>query len=280
MEICPIGNNSGQFCEGTVQPNELAAAIIEIENIFLSPRDQALVKAKLGEILARVSSEDFSALTPEQKLKHLHQILINEFSLRFRRQEIPNRPGVSANLFSLSLLSGRVDCDVMSQLFLIIGQELNWPLHLVRAPRHVFIRWQDNNYTFNYETTDNWLPTDQEYIDHFKIPAAGIKSGAYLRTLSEEEAKALVYLTRGRVRGEFGDWAGAKQDMARAAELNPQDFSIIKDLGLAEMRLGDNRGALRSFEQARRLDPADRGIEGYIETAREKIEMENRLVEK
>ena len=70
----------------------------------------------------------------------------------------------------------------------------------------------------------------------------------------------------------IGDFAAAVEHLRRATELAPGNAGLLSNLGLAHVRSGNLREALRCFEAAERLDPTNPTIRQNVITARRKLE--------
>lgn len=87
-------------------------------------------------------------------------------------------------------LSGVMDtrkgsCWTLPLLYLSVAQRLHYPIYPVSAPQHIFLRYvlPDKKY-FNIEATNGGSASDEEIIYTIEIPKKGIKSGAYMRTMT------------------------------------------------------------------------------------------------
>jgi len=94
-----------------------------------------------------------------------------------------------------------VDCDIGSDLFLAIGEQLRYPLHMVTAPGHAFIRWEaDSQNTLDFETTMGYYRywngtyfTDNSLISEWHLPKQLVGVNRYLESLSENDRNAQHY---------------------------------------------------------------------------------------
>ena len=102
-------------------------------------------------------------------------------------------------LFNHSLKKRGFDCSAYSITLLAIGEVLGLPLHPVRVPGHIFVRWDPdgqhdplskdnpvNREDFNWETVIKWTKSDDYYVSRRKIPRKSIKNGVFLGNLSLE----------------------------------------------------------------------------------------------
>ncbi|XP_040528610.1 tetratricopeptide repeat protein 6 isoform X1 [Gallus gallus] len=71
-----------------------------------------------------------------------------------------------------------------------------------------------------------------------------------------------VFINRGLLYMELGDYANACEDFKEAALLSPGDSQIFQAIGTCHYRLNEFEEAVRSFNQALRLEPIS--VEAYI----------------
>ena len=113
-----------------------------------------------------------------------------------------------------------------------IGRRFGYPLKLVKAHRHLFVRWDDpegkhwfNAERFNIEVTEgvHFLPDDHYKTWPREISSEDIEAGIYLKSLSPEEEVAECLATRGHCLADNGRLAEAAQVFGLAAELSPHN---------------------------------------------------------
>ena len=98
----------------------------------------------------------------------------------------------SQNLFVHGLLFGRGGtCITLPVLYAAIGRRLGYPLKLVRAKQHLFVRWEaSSGERFNIESTAvGFEPLADEHFRHHPQPLTDkdLQSGFYLRSLQPTE---------------------------------------------------------------------------------------------
>jgi regulator of sirC expression with transglutaminase-like and TPR domain len=136
------------------------------------------------------------------------------------------------NVFLTGLLrTMRGSCVSMPLVYLVIGQRLGLPVHLVHIGKHFFVRWQEPSYRIDIETTavDHVWVTDDDsvYVEEEGMKPDDVK-GNDLRNLSNQEVIACLLFTRSchlamKVdRDPVGSWS----DLSRAFSLSPADPAI------------------------------------------------------
>jgi hypothetical protein len=160
-----------------------------------------------------------------------------EYREEFREEDLPQAQlkamyADANNTFLAGLLrTRRGSCVSMPLIYLVIGQRLGLPVHLVTVGKHYFIRWDEPGYRMNIETTIvekvAVTPDDSVYLD-----AEGLKrdqvTGSQLRNLTRREVVGNLFYTRSCYWGMKGVKFRQQslQDLARARELSPDDLAI------------------------------------------------------
>ncbi len=136
------------------------------------------------------------------------------------------------NTFLAGLLrTKRGSCVSMPLLYLVIGQRLGFPVHLVAIGQHYFIRWQEPGYRINIETTRTdkvWVTDDDSaYVEEEGMTRDQLK-GSDLRNLSNREVVGNLFFTRScywittTAKSRTKSW----MDLSRAKHLAPDDSAI------------------------------------------------------
>ena len=136
------------------------------------------------------------------------------------------------NIFLAGLLrTGRGSCVSMPLIYLVIGERLGMPVHLVTVGKHCFIRWEEPGYRMNIETTIvnklHFTPDDTVYTDVEGLKPAELV-GNQMRNLTRREVVANLFFARyahwGTYRGEYE--TQSCMDISRARHLAPDDPGI------------------------------------------------------
>lgn len=243
------------------------------------------------EYLITVSEETLKSLAPAQPgdrhaaLVSLETIakVIDAFGFTYQKN------GLLAN----ALKSRHIDCDGYSVIYLAVGEIMDLPITMVRAPAHTFVRWQlsDDEY-INWETTISAEKPDEYYIRKHDIARASngisamrsldvhrdrekILANAYVNCgvewlkkmrLNEaiERFNAAIerdpfyeapYYNIGLVYYHQGDMARAITWCKKALSLNPNHMKSHAVLGTAYMVINDKERAKKHFQRVKELDP-------------------------
>ena len=118
-------------------------------------------------------------------------------------------------------------CVSMPVLYTAVGRRVGYPLKLVLAKAHVFVRWDSpGGERFNIEATNQGMNSfDDEYYKTWpqKMTPAEVASGVYLKSLDAAEELALFLATRGHCLLDNDRMSEAQIAYAWAHHLTPGD---------------------------------------------------------
>lgn len=159
-------------------------------------------------------------------------------------------------LLAESLETGQWRCDKLSFLFYAIGQKNHWPIDIVLAPNHAFIRWsfKDNSF-LNWETTNAKAYTNDHYLTEFNISQKAIRNGIYMTPLTERQLQAVVCNNIGRAWFEKEQYEKALLYCSKAIELWPRFSEAYNNRAIVEIYLKDTDQALQDLNRTVELDP-------------------------
>jgi hypothetical protein len=172
---------------------------------------------------------EFDSSLPKFRMLALVTVLQRDYGVRYDSacQEGPYCALDPRTLFIHGLLEGHGGtCATMPVLYIAIGRRLGYPLHLVHAGEHFFVRWEEpGGERFNIEaTTLGFTPRDDEHYRHWPKPISdeAIGLGLFLRNLTPEEEYAAFLRLRGQCWLDHLRTAGALKAFARASALRPR----------------------------------------------------------
>ncbi len=151
----------------------------------------------------------------------LATVLYRDFNLRYRKQVIPLDDELffrdPANSFVHGIIEGKGGtCSSMPPLWAAVGRRLGYPLKLVGAKRHLFIRWEGTDgERFNMETTSGGFVShpDEYYMTWPGVTTAEeVKRYRFLEAYSVEREIQSFISQRGRAlmeNGRHGEAVGA-----------------------------------------------------------------------
>ncbi len=148
------------------------------------------------------------------------------------------------------------DCDILTLLYLGVGDALKLPIQAVYAPQHAFIRWHfsDGDY-LNWETTEANALTDEEYKLWRNIPSIALRTGAYLKSLSKDQAIATIYKNRGDAWKQKGDLDRAISDFDQAIAINQNHAEAYCDRAITYSLKKDYERGITDLNKAIAINP-------------------------
>jgi hypothetical protein len=197
-------------------------------------------------------------------------VLQQDFGVRYNAEliDIPDNKvdekflSDPSNMFLTGLLSEKPmgTCSSMPVLYAAIGRRLGYPLSLVSAKDHLFLRWQRSGSDgfVNIEATSQGITLhDDNYYKTWRgITEEDIKSGLYLRSLDPMQELAIFVQTRAAVLQYHGRAHDALVAYAEAARLWPENRNLRTFLADAVVRIApsefsrvpDGKAAMSSQE--------------------------------
>jgi len=116
-------------------------------------------------------------------------------------------------------------CVSLPVLYIAIGRRLGYPLKLVLAREHTFVRWDGNGERLNIEGSGRGMNTYPD--EHYRswphpIKDEWVQSGEFLTSLTPQGELADFLASRGHCLNDIGRLANARQCYEAAAMLNPK----------------------------------------------------------
>jgi hypothetical protein len=137
-----------------------------------------------------------------------------------------------SNMMLTGLLSDKRmgTCSSMPVLYAAIGRRLHYPVHLVSAKDHLFVRWElpGNAGHVNIEGTGRGfaLQPDEHYTTSRAMTAAEINGGVHMKSLTPAQELAVFLMTRGGALQYHKRLAESAVAYAHAAVLWPENTDI------------------------------------------------------
>ena len=124
-------------------------------------------------------------------------------------------------------------CSSMPVLYTALGRRLGFPLKLVSAKGHLFLRWDDGKERFNLEGTGgvNSFPDDYYKNWPLSLSPEEIASGEYLKSLTPAQELSIFLESRAMTLRANGRFDEALVALAQAYRLNPESTNC--QIGLA-----------------------------------------------
>ena len=115
-------------------------------------------------------------------------------------------------------------CSSMPVLYIAVGRRLGYPLKLVKAKGHLFMRWESPSEKFNMEATIKGVNhcDDEEYKKWpFPLTETDIKEEDYLKSLSAREELSVFLSIRGACQTEGEQLGDALMSLNLACKYVP-----------------------------------------------------------
>lgn len=132
-------------------------------------------------------------------------------------------------------------CYIMPLLYVAVAQRVGYPIYPVAAPDHLFVRYvKPNLEEFNIEITSGGKHfTDESYIEDFAVSPQGIKSGAYMHTMSYREFFANIIAASAFTHAREGYGYRAMSYYEKAIKLDPHYADAYDNLALGYAKLSE-----------------------------------------
>lgn len=126
-------------------------------------------------------------------------------------------------------------CFNLPMLYMAVAQRLGYPVYPVTAPDHVFLRFVSPDLKEpNIEATaGGGYSPDEDYIERLHISAKGLKSGAYLKTLTYRQYLAFLLETNAIALGQRGQIDRAIYYLEKVIQIHPQSAPTYNSLRIA-----------------------------------------------
>ncbi len=150
-------------------------------------------------------------------------------------QNTPQDFGIDArDVFIHAIIDGiGGTCGSLPVLYVAVGRRLGYPLKLVKAAQHLFVRWDDPNGSqwfhseqFNVEATGpgiHFLPDEHYRTWPRDIFDEDVENGIFLKSLSPKEELAEFVATRGYCLRSNGKIPEAIEALTTALQLAPHN---------------------------------------------------------
>lgn len=123
-------------------------------------------------------------------------------------------------------------CVNMPMLYMAIAHRLGYPIYMVAAPEHFFLKYVGDGLAYkNIEATKGGeYASDSHYIYNLNISKKGIESGAYLHPLNNKEFVAMLLMQNSLVLAKRMETDKSIFYLKKAIELNPKEPLFYRNL--------------------------------------------------
>ncbi len=226
----------------------------------------ARVKAETARHVARFQRApvEFNGSEAYFKMLCLVTVLQQDFGIRYSPQRAqpvegriePNETfyAEAADVFLHGLLGPRRmgTCASLPVLYAAVGRRLGYPLKLVTAKNHLFVRWDGLGERLNIEATTAGMTTfDDEYYRGWPFPMSPEEEveERYLKSLDSREELAVFLSQRTHCLLAMGKRSQAVANQRRVCELAP--YSAVQRQFLKHLENQHGREIGRDMAAAR-----------------------------
>ena len=223
--------------------------ILAKELVFANSWEIRLAYEQIGIIVRQVRKRiEASPVppTPQQQVRFVYDTI--------RSLSIDLRPADSIFLFE-GIRDRILDCDTSSFVVLAVGYELGWPVSLVTAPRHVFVRWGSENDPLTFNMDYGLILTDEYYIENFSLSDQAVEGGIHLRSLDEDGFESLLLSLRGAARVFSGDYSGARLDLDKALQLDRRNLLGVYSQAAFRIVKGNHLSSIHWLSRVLEMEP-------------------------
>jgi len=214
---------------------DIGSAALTLEKEIYPELNVDVYSALLDHAVGRARTMTNGSTSPDQRIRVLNTLLYKIIGINYAFSDPNGDRNLRVRHLKGVLDTKRGNCVSMTRLYLAIAQRLGYPVYAVHVPDHIFVRYVDPNLEEqNIEASSNGgYISDEKYIKDLQISERGIKSGAYLKTLSNKEYLALLIAENAIYWGKHGDINRAIKYLEYSVKLYPHSPEINDNLGIA-----------------------------------------------
>lgn len=214
-----------------------------VPNYDVAEGDRRLdeIAGRVRELLAKQSDSN----EPLVRIAAINTVIYREYGFTYDLEDFPSQTPEKRLLGNL-LRRGKGTCANLPDLYYAVAQRLGFPIQLVEAPQHAFLRYllPDGSHINIEATAAGGTSSDEAYVAEMEISKAAIESGSMMRTLSKREALLLLVAEatwHDEQRGDF-DAVLARQELLR--RLRPNHAATFWNSAIYEAQKGKALQAL------------------------------------
>lgn len=256
VQVC-VGSELRQGTLRTSEVGFLADKDVDLASEWLRMSRQGLpgwdlepeYRVRLDGIVGRAATAAATGQTGREKLRLIGVHLFEREGFAYKKDVFT--PDQLAYL-------KRGNCFSLSLLYLCIGKKLGLPLHLVIAPQHAFLRYDDGREQFCIEATNGSLPATDRYVkDRLGVPPSHTGGGIQFASLPTARTLGPLFRLWGTLLAENGKHEEACAKFAKAVEVEPRDSDAYAGWGVVLARMGKMTEACEKLARAVEANPRD-----------------------
>jgi regulator of sirC expression with transglutaminase-like and TPR domain len=228
--------------------------------------DVGAYSKKIDELAEKVRLMARGTQDPERRIRVLNTVIFRDGGYRYDRD-----PFARANQ-DYYFLNGILDtkkgiCYTLPLLYVAVGQRVGYPVRVVVAPDHMFVRYDLPGFKQNNieVTSGGQYFSNESYVERFLVSKRGIESGSYMRMLTNRELIAEMLGVNAGFHGGKGDGRRAVAYLEKAVSLYPT-AALMRDnlrgsyFAMAKITRGDEAKAYRAKGLAQQKKTVELGF--------------------
>lgn len=253
-----ISSGSGNTKNTILLSRELAAVIVEEPGDDSTAVHQASFNRKLDSAALLLSSQLFMETDPHRIISTVSDLLFNEWGISFNE----NRDTIRYLYPHLVMAEKQGSCVGMSLLYLLIAEKIGVPIYGVRAPGHMFVRYDNGRERYNIELLRNGeVMDDAWYRERWSISDTLLYS---LDNLTTSGVLAVVRYNLGTIFMHQEKYNKARQHLENASRLMTDFPEAQGNLALVYDLQGNPSRGLQLLTAIRDVHPAFKNIDRNI----------------
>ena len=220
--------------------------LYDLQTEQMSGADIQAVYSELKWVLDYVRARYDENMTPEEKLLLVREAMIENGAVF----------GVESDRLTDAIMSGAFDCDTGFYVLQAVAYEFGWPVEAVRAPAHLFARWNEGGGYINFEIQEGFFPTDDNYVSKLNIDPVSVSRGD-LAGKSQPELNDLYLYVEANTFYKNGLLSEAQALLSETMEAVDADPAPLSLLASIELSRGNYGSAVGYFDLSLALDPND-----------------------
>lgn len=211
---------------------DIGIAALTLAKEIYPDLDIKAYSAKIDSMAAKVRALTQGSTDPDFRVRALNTYLYQIEGIGYDKAD-PNARKIQNRYLNGIISTKKGACVTMPLLYLAVAQRLGYPVYPVSVPQHFILRYVDPRLAEqNIEATSGGGNSpDDEYRHVLQISARGVKSGAYLRTMTYREFLADLVSETAISWAMQRDYKKAIHYLEICAKMNPKSPEIQEALG-------------------------------------------------
>lgn len=167
---------------------DIAELSLQLAKEYYPGLDVKKYQNQLNAMVSEIKLKTRGITDPDFRIRVINTYLYKEVGFQYDLDD-PQVMNANNRYLNGLLDTKKGSCITLPLLYVVLGQKLGYPIYPVLVPQHFFVRYTDPKFLEqNIEATGGggYVP-DSRYKRDFSITETGIKSGAYLKSLSYKE---------------------------------------------------------------------------------------------